>query len=247
MKKILTVADRLIVAFDFPVGERKEVWKKNVELAKSLQKTGITAKVNSGLRACGYDLIDMFHDYGLKVMADLKLYDIADTLKIDGMLLREAKPEFLTVVCSTGVKAMKALKIELPDTEIMGITVLTDLNDDDSRDMFSCSTLDAVLRFAHLAEQVPLGGLVSSAKEVPALIEEDFELFFTLNTPCVRSLYDIVPGDNQNPDRVLTPEKAIRNGADRIVVGRPITLARNPYDAVMRKLEEIDRALQSPK
>lgn len=245
--KPITVADRLIVAADFPPdgGGRSGVWEKIENLAYNLRGTGVILKMNSGLRAFGYDAIDVVHNQKLKVMADLKLYDIADTLKIDGMLLREAKPEFLTVVCSTGVKAMKALKAELPDTEIMGITVLTDLNDDDSRAMFSCSTLEAVLRFAHLATGVPLGGLVSSAKEVPALIEEGFEKLFTFNTPAIRPLWSLVPGDGQNPDRVMTPKKAILAGIDRMVVGRPITLAKNPYDAVMRILDEIDLALQS--
>lgn len=49
---LLTAADRLIVAFDFPLTERRQVWNKNVELALALRKTGVTVKVNSGLRAC---------------------------------------------------------------------------------------------------------------------------------------------------------------------------------------------------
>jgi orotidine-5'-phosphate decarboxylase len=244
MNKITTPANRLIIAADFlpDDGGRKEVWEKTVRLVQKLQNTGVTLKMNSVLRAIGYDAVDLVHDYGLKVMADLKLYDIADTLKIDGMLLRETKPEFLTVVCSTGVKAMKALKAELPDTEIMGVTVLTDLTEDDTQAMFACSTFGAVLRFAHLAKKASLEGLVSSAKEVPMLLEE-FETLFTLNTPAIRPLWSIVPGDGQNPDRVMTPTKAIQAGVSRMVVGRPITLAKDPYDAVMRILDEIAAAL----
>jgi len=238
--KTLSVPERLIVAFDFPVGERKEVWKKNVKLAKSLQKTGITAKVNSGLRACGYDLIDMFHDHGLKVMADLKLFDIKETLATDGALLREARPEILTAMCGTGLVAMKALKAELPCTEILGVTVLTNLTEEDSFGMYGCSIETAVLRFACLAKAAGLDGLVSSAKEVE-MLRQEFGESFTLNTPAIRPLWAIVPGDDQNPERIMTTEKAIKAGADRIVVGRPITLSKKPYDAVMRTLDEISR------
>lgn len=61
----------------------------------------------------------------------------------------------------------------------------------------------------------------------------------TINIPAIRPMWVIVPGDDQNPDRIMTPAKAIKAGADRIVVGRPIVNAEKPYDAVMRTIEEI--------
>jgi orotidine-5'-phosphate decarboxylase len=109
--KTLTLPERLIVAADFeppkqilgeiPLGQR---WVKQrvLELADKLKGTGVIFKVNSALRACGYDLIDELHARGLRVFADLKLSDIKNTLKTDGVLLREAKPEILTVMCTTG-------------------------------------------------------------------------------------------------------------------------------------------------
>ncbi len=207
-------------------------------LADCLKGTGVYFKVNSALRACGYDLIGEIQSRGLRVFADLKLCDIKETLSIDGVLLKEAKPELLTVMCVAGITAMHALKAELPDTEVLGVTVLTSLTNEDTDAMFTCSTEEAVMRFAKVAAKAKIDGLISSPKEVEALRAE-FGILLSLNTPAIRPTWSIVPGDDQNPERIMTPAKAIEAGADRIVVGRPIVTSNNPYDAVMRTIEEI--------
>lgn len=241
--KFLTPADRLIVAADFKpdpiMGQaRAHVESQVLTLAESLQGTNVYIKVNAALRACGYGLIDRIHDYGLRVFADLKLYDIGETLGTDGTLLREAKPELLTVVCTTGFAAMQVLKAALPGTEVLGVTVLTSLKEVDTRKMFACSVEEAVLRFAKEGHLAGIDGFISSAHEVK-MLREYFGNAVSLNTPAIRPLWAVVEGDDQNPDRIMTPAKAIQAGADRIVIGRPITQAKDPFDAVMRTLEEI--------
>jgi orotidine-5'-phosphate decarboxylase len=250
--KTLTPAERLIVAADFKpdvTGEypnlsaqwRRWVRTQVLSLAGRLTGTEVYLKVNSALRAWGYDLIDEIHDRDLRVMADLKLFDIKETLSTDGVLLREAKPELLTAVCTAGITALQALKAELPDTEVLGVTVLTGLNDDDTKAMFTCSTKEAVLRFAEIAKQANINGLISSGMEAP-MLREKFGVLFSLNTPAIRPEWAIVEGDDQNPERIMTPAKAIKAGADRIVVGRPIVRAKDPYDAAMRTIDEIAKA-----
>ncbi len=253
MKK-LTPAERLIVAADFrptilegdddASRNLRRTWVKQqvLALADSLKGTGVYLKVNSALRACGYNLIDEIHDRGLRVFADLKLYDIGETLATDGVFLRETKPELLTTVCSAGIVAMQMLKAELPDTEVLGVTVLTSLNTSNALDMFGCTVGEAVLRFSQFAADAPIDGLISSAKEAE-MLRAKFGVFLSLNTPAIRPTWAIVPGDDQNPARIMTPAKAINAGADRIVVGRPITQAVSPYDAVMRTIEEIALAM----
>lgn len=245
MGKILTPAERLIVAADFkPTAPNGRDWVKAqvLKLADSLKGTGVYLKVNSALRAYGYDLVDEIHSRGLRVFADLKLIDIGETLSTDGILIREAKPELLTVMCVSGLVAMKALKAELPDTEVLGVTVLTSLKDADTQAMFTCSTKEAVMRFAQVAAAAKLDGLISSAKGAEVL-RAKFGIVLSLNTPAIRPTWAIVPGDDQDPDQIMTPEKAIKAGADRIVVGRPIVRAEKPYDAVMRTIEEIASAM----
>ena len=242
MKKILKPAERLIVAADFepPEGSgRFWVETEVISLAKKLAGTGVILKVNSALGACGYGLIDRIHDHGLGVFADLKLYDIPKTLATYGVFLRRSKPDLLTTVCSAGVAAMSALKKELPETEVLGVTVLTSLTESECNQMFRRAIiLDNVCMFARKADEAGMDGIVCSAKEAP-FVREHIRSEMTINTPAIRPFWFKDPKDDQNPDRIMTPAKAIQAGADRIIVGRPIMTAENPYDAVMRTIEEI--------
>ncbi|MDO8582554.1 MAG: orotidine-5'-phosphate decarboxylase [bacterium] len=243
--KTLLPAERLIVAADFkPDSTQGRGWVHSqvIQLARSLKGTGVYLKVNSALRSYGYDLIDEIHSFGLKVFADLKLFDIGATLAIDGVLLFESKPEIVTTVCAAGIAALRALKTELPDTEVLGVTVLTSLKDVETRAMFSCSTEEAVMRCAHTAFDGQINGLISSPQEAEVL-RAKFGVVFSLNTPAIRPAWAPVTGDDQNLKRAMTPAEAIKAGADRIVVGRPILQAENPYDAVMRTIDEIAAAM----
>lgn len=259
MQRILTPAERLIVAADFKpddtrpyiptLGNKKSLWRdcirgKVLSLADSLKGTGVYLKVNSALRACGYDLIGEIHSRDLKVFADLKLFDIGETLSTDGILLREANPELLTTVCVAGVTAIQALKAELPNTEVLGVTVLTSLTEAETYCIFQAHINVAVTMLAGLGENAGLDGFICSPKEA-GMLRSLISSNRTINTPGIRPVWTIVPGDDQNPERIMTPARAIRAGADRIVVGRPITKPREgmtSYDAVMRTIEEIASA-----
>ena len=258
----LAPEERLIVAADFRpptemhwlepgsspgetiICQSKRSWVKRrvLELADNLKGTEVYLKVNSALRACGYNLIGEIQSRGLRVFADLKLIDIGETLSIDGALLKETKPELLTTMCVSGITAMKAIKTELPDTEVLGVTVLTSLDAQDCQNLFAASVGQAVSRFASYAGLAELDGIICSADDL--LKERDFRALLktgaTINTPGIRPEWAIVPNDDQK--RITTPTKAIKAGADRIIVGRPILQAKNPYDAVMRTIEEIDSA-----
>ena len=245
MRKILKPAERLIVAADFkpPEGKgRHWVRERVLELAQKLNGTGVYLKVNSALRACGYDLIYQIQLCGVRVFADLKLYDISETLGTDGSFLAGTTPDMVTTVCATGAEAMRRLKEELPDTEVLGVTVLTSLSEFDVQTIYGCSIDEAVLRLALVAADGKINGLICSPKEATVL-REKFGSVFSLNTPGIRPAWFTVTGDDQNQSRVMTPAQAIQAGADRIVVGRPITQADNPYDAVMRTIDEIASAM----
>ncbi len=246
MKNKLTPAERLIVAADFrPTHPNGRNWVRTqvLTLADSLQGTGVYIKVNSALRACGYDLIEEIQSRGLRVFADLKLYDIGETLETDGMLLWEFHPELLTTVCSIGGKGLVALKAMLPNTEVLGVTVLTSLGSNDIEAIHGGLTLTAAVgNLAEIALNAGLDGLIASPAEA-AMLRKLVGDKMTINTPAIRPTWAIVPGDDQNPERIMTPAKAIKAGADRIVVGRPIVKAQNPREAVMRTIEEIASAV----
>ncbi|MFC1622578.1 orotidine-5'-phosphate decarboxylase [Patescibacteria group bacterium] len=253
MKK-LQLEERLIVAADFSPAEHGGIngaRDKVLALAKYLEGLGVYIKVNSVLRAVGYDLITALHNYGLKVFADLKLIDIPNTMQTDAQMLREVPPEILTVMCCAGIDGMNAVQKILGDTtEVLGVTVLTSLNEEECQGIFTCSTKAGVLRFARMAQLAGLGGLILSPKEV-GVLSGRFELTLSLNTPGIRPEWSLVEEDDQS--RVLTPQKAIENGAERIVMGRPIVkagpndkgLPQSPREAVEQTLEEIKAGLDS--
>lgn len=248
MRRIITgPSDRLIVAADFklmPPQLGQFVSDRVLALADELKGTGVYLKVSSALRASGYGLIEQVRDRGLQVFADLKLIDIPETLSTDGEFLRHARPELLTVMCMAGIDAMKALEAQLTHTEILGVTVLTSLKSADTLMMFDRGVSAAVQQFAIMAEKAGIDGVIASPMEVEMLRSKFKNELMTINTPAIRPTWTTVYGDDQDPDRVMTPTEAIKAGADRIVVGRPILQAKSPRDAVMRTIDEIANALK---
>ena len=248
---LMKVEERLIVAADYSpkqFGGIEGVKKKVLSLAQELEGLGVYIKVNSVLRAVGYGLINELHDMGLKVFADLKLIDIPFTMGIDGQMLNEVKPEILTVMCCAGIDGMNTACKALPDTEILGVTVLTSLNEEECSAIFSCSSKAGVLKFARMAQLAGLGGIILSPMEL-AILNQRFELVLSLNTPGIRFGDDEIKNDDQA--RKLPPGVAIKNGAQRLVVGRLITgakpnnkgLPQNPREAAERMLKEIREGL----
>jgi len=244
--------ERLILPADFKPTEGgvEGIRRKVLALADAVEGTGVVIKVNSALRACGYSLIKELHDRGVMVMADLKLVDITETMETDAQIIAEYDPELLTVMCCAGIDGMRRVQEALGTTEVLGVTVLTSLNEEDCDAIFTCSTKAGVLRFSRMAQLAGLGGLVLSGAELE-VVSNRKELLLSLNTPAIRPAWSVVEGDDQAKSRVMTPAKAIIGGADRIVVGRPILgakpndkgLPQNPREAVERTIAEIAEGL----
>jgi orotidine-5'-phosphate decarboxylase len=214
--------------------------------------TGVIIKINSALRACGLKLIRELHDRGLRVMADLKLNDIYETMSIDASVLAPYKPEFLTVMCSAEIDGIEIVRRALAGiTEVLGVTVLTSFDEEECQSVYGCSAKAGVLRFARMARLAGLAGLILSPQEAEMLTKHPELSALSLNTPGIRPAWALVKGDDQA--RVMTPAKAIVAGAERIVVGRPILNAApndegfpaSPLEAVKRTLEEIDEGLKA--
>jgi orotidine-5'-phosphate decarboxylase len=165
---------------------------------------------------------------GRRVFLDLKYHDIPNTV---GAAVREAAElgvSMLTVHASGGAKmlraAVDAARAVDSDLLVLAVTVLTSLDDPDLNTLgIRGNVLDQVLRVAALALSNGCGGVVASAHEAAALREE-FGRDFIIVTPGVRPAGSVA--DDQA--RVVTPSEAIAAGASYIVVGRPITDARDP-------------------
>lgn len=161
---------------------------------------------------------------GVDVFLDLKLHDIPATVRGSASAVAKVRPDLLTVHAAAGAAAIKAAVQALPHTVIVGVTVLTSLDDADLAGIgLGGSVRDAVLRLATLAVGAGAHGLVCSPREVAA-VRAEVGPDVTLITPGVR------PSGQASDDqaRVATPQEALRAGADLLVIGRPITGSADP-------------------
>jgi orotidine-5'-phosphate decarboxylase len=184
---------------------------------------------------------------GLPVFLDLKLHDIPNTVARAVSALMTLEPAILTLHGSGGADMLRAAaeaahetaeKLGVKKPRLAAVTVLTSLSQSDLEDMGIAEPMpDRVLRMATLAQECGLDAAVCSAAEVAALRNACGKAF-TLIVPGVRPEW-AEPGDQK---RITTPREARALGADILVIGRPITAAKNPREAAQRIGEELEIA-----
>ncbi len=158
---------------------------------------------------------------------DLKLHDIPNTVAGAARSVAHLAPDILTVHASGGEAMIRAATDALPETRIAAVTVLTSMSTDDLEAVgLAGPPLDAVRRLAVLAVSSGARALVCSPQEVAA-VRAEVGPDVLLITPGVRPAGADV-GDQQ---RIATPERALADGADLLVIGRPITAAADPAAA----------------
>jgi orotidine-5'-phosphate decarboxylase len=161
------------------------------------------------------------------VFLDLKLHDIPATVAGAARSVASLRPTYLTVHASGGPAMISAAAEQLPDTKIAAVTVLTSLSAADLEQLgIEGPPPAAVERLAVLAVSAGARAIVCSPQEV-AIVRSAVPADITLITPGVR------PAGSSTDDqaRVATPEQAIADGADLVVIGRPITGAADPGGA----------------
>jgi orotidine-5'-phosphate decarboxylase len=156
---------------------------------------------------------------GRDVFLDLKLHDIPHTVAGAARAVAELAPAYLTVHASGGVAMVRAAVDALPTAKVTGVTVLTSLSAEQLAVIgFADTPRDAVRRLAVLAVEGGARALVCSPLEV-AHVRAEVGPDITLITPGVRP----AGGATADQSRVGTPEQALSDGADLLVIGRPIT------------------------
>ena len=151
------------------------------------------------------------------IFADLKLHDIPNTCVSAIKAIKDLKVNYLTIHISSGLHALKAAKKVAGKTKLIGVTILTSLDDKALKKIgFKMNVKKLVLHQARLASQAKLDAIVCSAKEVK-LVRKVFKK--EIITPGIR----IGKKNNNDQKRILTPKQAYKNGSDWLVVGRPLT------------------------
>jgi len=158
---------------------------------------------------------------GRDVFLDLKLHDIPNTVAGAARSVAHLQPAYLTVHASGGSAMVRAAVDELPATRVTAVTVLTSMSEDDLVAVGLLGpSIDAVRRLAALAVAAGARAIVCSPQEVAAVRAEVGDAA-VLITPGVRP----AGADAGDQARVATPEQALADGADLLVIGRPITAA----------------------
>ena len=150
------------------------------------------------------------------IFADLKIHDIPNTCVSTLKTLKDLKINYLTIHVSSGLKALKATKKIAGKIKIVGVTILTSLENKALKEIgFDKNVKKLVLHQAKLASKANLDAIVCSALEVP-IVKRVFKK--EIITPGIR--FNSKANDQK---RILTPREAFKNGSDWLVIGRPIT------------------------
>ncbi|HEY5647906.1 MAG TPA: orotidine-5'-phosphate decarboxylase [Nitrospiria bacterium] len=231
--------DRLIFALDYPSPQKALEAVSLVRAHVGLFKIGLELFSRSGP-----ELVRSIQDeHQSGVFLDLKYYDIPATVYSSVRAASDLGVRFVTVHASGGSRMLEtAVKAAGEDTQILAVTVLTSFSRRDlEEEGFDASVKlsDLVLRRANSAKKAGCAGVICSGAEIRA-IKEKFGEDFLAVVPGIRPDWGEVPGDDQQ--RVVTPEKAIRDGADYLVIGRPIRVAPDPAEAARRISGEMSAA-----
>ena len=226
-------ADRLIVALD--VASRTAA----CELADQIQ--GICRWVKVGMElyyAAGQGVVEEMRGRGFEVFLDLKLHDIPNTVAAAIRSVSGCGASLLTIHASGGQAMLEAAAeaASRPGSPaLLAVTVLTSLDASQLHGIgVQGEPKEQVLRLASLAKRSGINGLVCSPQEV-------VELRSTLGANPLLVTPGIRPrgADTGDQRRVATPAQALRDGASMLVVGRPITQARDPGAAAEAILQEM--------
>jgi len=237
IRKPIANKDRLIFAMDVPDCDRARALTEELGDAVSFYKIGLELMMSGGY----FELLDWMLARDKKVFCDLKFFDIPATV---GSAVRQLKDRGASFVTVHGNRSMMEAAAESKgDTlQVLGVTVLTSLDRGDLDDLgFDCDLEALVLSRARQALAAGCDGVISSGLEVPTL-REYVDKRLLVVSPGIRPLDNELVGDQK---RVVTVETAFSNGADYIVVGRPIRDAEHPRAAAEAMQESIESQMEA--
>jgi orotidine-5'-phosphate decarboxylase len=228
--------DRLIVALDTSdVGEASWLVER-IGNAAVFYKIGMELAYSGGL-----PLVSELAAAGKQVFLDLKLHDIPNTVERATAQAAKLGARFLTVHAYPQTMRAAVRGAKESGMQVLAVTVLTSYDDADLFDaVYRFGVVETVRRRAEQALELGVDGLVASAAEA-AMARQTVGAGLILVTPGIRP-EGAAAGDQK---RVATPAEAMRNGADYLVIGRPVTQAPDPRAASEAIVAEIGAALTS--
>jgi orotidine-5'-phosphate decarboxylase len=233
VERSLAAKDKIIVPLDVPTAREAHSLIEKLAGTVGLFKVG-----NQLFTAAGPGLVREIVNSGSQVFLDLKFNDIPNTVRGAVESACALGVAMLTIHLSGGME-MAAAALEgqrNSETLVLGVTVLTSSNDATLAEtgVRNC-VIDQVLLLTRLAKLSGVTGLVASPLEL-RILRAEFGSYFTTVIPGIRPAWSAA-GDQK---RIMTPAEAAVAGADYLVIGRPITGAKDPLEAVHRIVEELE-------
>jgi len=192
--------------------------------------------------AYGPDIVRMIEDFGAEVFLDLKYHDIPNTVAMASREAARLKVKLFNLHALGGyemmARTMEMMAREFPAdnrAKVLAVTILTSSTEETLREVgIDCPVAEMVPRLALLAKRAGLDGVVASPQEV-SRIRQACGNDFLIVTPGVRPAFAAT--DDQK--RIMTPAEAVAAGADYLVIGRPISAAADPLQAVEAIVDEM--------
>ncbi len=223
--------ERIIVALDVEEPEQAKDIVKKCESHVGFYKVGLQLFMGSW-----FETVDWIVDRGHKVMLDLKFFDIPETVKLAVERVNNRGVSFATIHGNDPI--IRAAVSARGDMKLLAVTVLTSFGEEDLRAMGMTQSIEDLVYFrAKRALELGCDGVVSSGLEAGRM-RGDLGEKLLIVTPGIRPGANVADAaDDQK--RIVTAGMAIRNGANHVVVGRPITKADDPVKVIEMMQQDI--------
>lgn len=232
--KSIPLDKRIIFALDVESPEEAKEWVLKLEDSVKFFKVGLQLFLGGG-----FEMVDWIVKRGLEVMVDLKFFDVPQTV---ASAVSQLKNRGISLTTVHGNDAILRAAVEAKhDVKILAVTALTSLDDADLKDLgFGCSTEELVLSRARRSLEIGCDGVVSSGLEAPKLRKSLGQRFLVI-VPGVR------PVANREDDqkRIVDVRSAFENGADYVVIGRPLRQAADPLKLVKEMQADVTLGLRA--
>tara|TARA_Y100000746_G_scaffold77631_1_gene65399 strand:+ start:344 stop:997 length:654 start_codon:yes stop_codon:yes gene_type:complete len=210
---------RLIVALDFKNFDEMSEFVARLDPNSCVVKVGLQLFISEGNK-----VLDFLSSKGFEIFLDLKLHDIPNTVNKAIVEIAQFNVLMTTIHLQGGMEMIAAANQAKGNTKILGVSLLTSLDESDTQMLYNNNFNSQFNNLLNVAEKSEVDGIVCSSKELSLLSESN--------------LIKVVPGiRNQNllddQKRVMTSKEAYENGANFIVVGRPITQSKNIEEAII--------------
>jgi orotidine-5'-phosphate decarboxylase len=238
----LQAQERIILALD--VGSREQA----LALVKDLAPHVGVFKVGMQLfNSCGPSIVEEINQLGGRVFLDLKFHDIPNTVAAAGRVITRLNCFMFNVHAAGGREMMRqvveevkneAKKLAVAAPLSLAVTVLTSISQEELEEEIGVKGMklkDLVVKWALMAKECGISGVVSSPQEIEA-IRAACGPEFKIVTPGIRPAWS----EKNDQKRITTPGQALQMGADFMVIGRPITQAANPVEAALKIIGELE-------